>query len=233
MTIILGALITITAYQGAKRLYQCFPHILLLPLLTCPIVLITALSIFHVSYDAYNSGGQILTFMLQPATVALAVPMYKYKKVLMTYQIEILTSVIGAAAVAIVTSIGLAQLTGLPPQEVASLAPRSITTPMAMSVSQMLGGNPAMTAAFVITTGVTGIVLTSVMLRFTSSPSPITTGLMFGIAAHGTGTSKAYELGHLEGAIASLAMIFMGIFTTLIAPELVPQCINLFQKMIN
>jgi len=90
-----------------------------------------------------------------------------------------------------------------------------------------------MTAVFVIITGLAGVLLTSVMLKCTSRRSPVTTGMMFGIAAHGTGTSKALEFGYMEGAIASLAMICMGIITTLIAPGLVPLCIEIFGEILE
>lgn len=226
----LGAVMTVLIYQTARRLSERRATLLLSPLLLCPLLLIALLTLLHISYDSYNAGGKILTYMLQPATVAFAVPMYKNKRILREYKVEILASTVGAAVIAIVSSVGLAEVIGLPHQEVTSMAPRSITTPMAVALSQELSGDPAMTAVFVIATGLAGVAIASAMLKHTANRNPITTGLMLGIAAHGTGTSKAYEFGGVEGAIASLAMIFMGIITTVIAPGLVPQCIQAFGR---
>lgn len=167
-----------------------------------------------------------MSFMLEPATVAMAVPIYKYRRVVQTYITEILISVTGAAMVAIVTSVAIAERLGINSQIATSLAPRSITTPLAINVSQTIGGNPTITAVFVIITGLTGVLVSSLLLKWVRRP--ITQGMMFGISAHGTGLSKAYEKGALEGAVASIAMVFMGLVTIIIAPPLVPGCLNFF-----
>lgn len=224
----LGLLLTVTVYLVSKRLYRRCPHILLSPLMVCPAVLILLLTLLKIPYASYDAGGHYLTLMLQPATVAFAIPLYKYRDILRRYMPEIASGVTGGAVAAILTTVGIAHLVGLNSQLAASLAPRSITTPMAMNVAQVLGGDPAITAVFVIITGVTGVVLTSMMLKWASIESPLTKGMLFGIAAHGTGTARAYETGSLEGSIASLAMIFMGLITTIIAPVLVPFCLRYF-----
>ena len=228
MIVLFGLLLTVGVYVLSKRLYRQFGSIALSPLIICPVVLIGLLVLLDMPFEQYNAGGSFLSFMLQPATVALAVPMYKYRDVLKKYAPEIIIGVGGGAIVAIITSVGLAQHLGLSQQLAESLAPRSITTPMAISVSEMLGGDPAITAVFVIMTGVSGVVLTSLLLKYTQLERPITKGMLYGIVAHGTGTARAYEAGPLEGAIASLAMIFMGIVTTVLAPVLVPVCFSLF-----
>ncbi|MDU4961094.1 MAG: LrgB family protein [Sporomusaceae bacterium] len=222
MLVLFGLCLTTLVYIISKQLYRRSASLMLSPLLICPLVVIAILSSFHISYETYNSGGRLLSLMLQPAMVALAVPVYKYRAILRAYIVEILISVSGGAVVAIITSMGLAKLLGMNPQMISSLAPRSITTPMAMNISEILGGDPAITAVLVIATGLTGVLLTSLFLKYAPAGSPVTKGMMFGAAAHGTGTSRAYELGSLEGAIASLAMVFMGIVTTVIAPALVP-----------
>lgn len=219
--------LTLATYFIAKKAYQKTNHIFLLPLLVCPIAIIALLLTFHVPYEAYNQGGHWLTIMLQPATVALAVPMYKYRTTVKKYLMELTVSVTGGAIVAIVTSMMIASFLGINSELVASLAPRSITTPIAMSVSKILGGNPSITAVFVIFTGLIGTVVTTTMLKYMPIKSPITKGMLYGVSAHGTGIAKAYELGRVEGVIASLAMIFMGIVTTFIAPQVVTVCFNL------
>lgn len=224
MLMLFGLVLTIIVYGIAKLIYQRSSILLLSPLIVCPIILITLLTISHISFKAYDQGGHLLSLMLQPATVAFAVPMYRYRAIIRKYLAELIISVTGGAIVAIFTSVSAAELMGLDSQIATSLAPRSITTPMAINVAQVLGGDPSMTAVFVIATGVLGVLLTSSALKWGSIKRPVTRGMMFGISAHGTGTSKAYEMGVLEGAIASLSMIFMGLITTVAAPLLVPVC---------
>ncbi|MBP2633479.1 MAG: LrgB family protein [Firmicutes bacterium] len=220
-------ILTLVIYFVAKKVYQRTNYMLFSPLLLCPIVIVALLLSFHVPYESYDQGGHWLTLMLQPATVALAVPMYKYRKTVKKYLMELTVSVTGGAIVAIVTSMVIASFLGINSELIASLAPRSITTPIAMSVSKILGGNPSITAVFVIFTAIIGTIVTTTMLRYVPIKSPVTKGMLYGISAHGTGTAKAYELGHVEGVIASLAMIFMGIVTTFIAPQIVTLCFNL------
>jgi predicted murein hydrolase (TIGR00659 family) len=220
--------LTIGVYLAAKWLYQQSNNLFLSPLVLCPVILIAVLTESAVPYAAYNSGGHFLSFMLEPATVAMAVPMYKYRMIIKKYIREILISVTGGAMVAIITSVGAADQLGINSQITSSLAPRSITTPMAMNVSQMLGGNPTITAIFVIITGIMGVFFTSILLKLFPIKRSITKGMMFGITAHGTGIAKAYEFGSLEGAVASIAMVLMGLITTIIAPLLVPSVLRFF-----
>lgn len=220
-------MLTLGIYFLAKRLYLKTNNMLFSPLLLCPLVMIALLMGFNVSYESYDQGGHLLTLMLQPATVALAVPVYKYRKTVKKYLMEIAVSVTGGAIVAIATSMIIASHLGINSELVASLAPRSITTPIAMSVSEIVGGNPSITAVFVICTAIVGTIFTTTLLKYVPIKNPVTKGMLYGISAHGTGTAKAYELGQVEGVIASLAMIFMGIVTTFIAPQIVTLCFNL------
>lgn len=226
MLIFFGLWLTIGVYIGSKRLYQQANNLLLSPLVVCPVTIIVILSASSTPFASYYDGGQLLSFMLEPATVAMAIPIYKYRNIIQTYLTEIVISVTGAAMIAIVTSVVIAEQLGVSAEIATSLAPRSITTPLAINVSQMLGGNPTITAVFVITTGITGVLITSLMLTWVKRP--ITQGMMFGISAHGTGISRAYEKGALEGTVAMIAMVFMGLVTIIIAPLLVPACLNIF-----
>lgn len=224
MSVLFYLSLTVVSYVMVKKLYLKTGKMMFSPLIVCPVLIIGILVIFHIPYDSYAAGGNFLSYMLQPATVALAVPMYRYRKTVKKYSVEIILSVTCGAIVAIVTSMALAQFVGVDAGIAASLAPRSVTTPIAMNVSEIIGGNPSITAVFVICTGIIGAVLTSLLLKYLPIKSPLTKGMLFGISAHGTGTSKAYESGQEVGSIASLAMIFMGIITTVIAPEVVNMC---------
>lgn len=227
MTALISLAVTVGVYLLAKKLYQRCGWILLSPLLVTPIVLIVLLSSFQINYETYDSGGKWLQLMLQPATVALAVPMVKYGRALKKYTPLLILGAAGGTVIAVVSSVAGAYLLGLDTQIMHSLAPRSITTPLAINVSLATGGNPSMTAVFVILTGLSGAILAPLLFKLTPLRHAVTKGMMLGIAAHGTGTSKAHEIGRLEGAVASISMIFMGIITTLAAPQLVPLCFQL------
>lgn len=227
MLALLSIFVTITLYKLVQHFYHRYSSVFLLPLLSCPLLLIVGLKLFHISYDLYDPGASLLSYMLQPATVALAVPLYKYRRILWIYLPEFAVSIGCGAVFAMVSSLLLAKVLHLDPQLMESLAPRSITTPLAIDVSRQLGGIPPLTAAFVIFTGITGSILSPVVFRWLKHVSPITKGLILGVAAHGTGTAKAQEYGKRETAIASLAMIFAGIITTLIAPGFVPLLLHL------
>lgn len=222
MFIILSFITTILFYIGAKILYRKTQYLLLSPLVLCPVMLIILLLASHISYDTYNSGTQWITEMLQPATVAFAVPLYKYNKLLKKHMVEILIGVSGGSAIAIISSIFLGKWLHVAPQMIDSLAPRSVTTPIAMNISETIGGLPIMTAIFVILTGVTGMIIGPLILRWFPIHQKISQGMLLGMGAHGAGASKAYEIGPTEGAIASLTMIVAGLVTIVLAPLIVP-----------
>jgi len=210
---------TVLIYLALKELYaRSGRKLYFTPLLVCPFVIGFILVGFHIPYDAYEEGSQYISWLLQPATVAFAIPLYKYRSILKQYAFQLVTVIGLACGVALITSVGLALIVGLTPDLVLSVAPRSVTTPLAIAASTVLGGNPTITACLVIATGILGMIMTSLMINKVGINNCLLKGLLLGITAHGTGTAKAYEDGPRTGVIASLAMIFMGIFTTVIAP---------------
>lgn len=225
MAAVISFLTTIFCYAGAKYLYKKSRLAFLSPLVLCPFLLIALILLFHISYETYSTGTQWITDMLQPAMVAFAVPLYKYRMLLKKYALEIAGGVFGGSVIAVISSVLYGKWLHLTPQLLDSLAPRSITTPMAMNLSQTIGGLPEMTASFVILTGIAGIVAGPLILRWFPIRHQVSKGMLLGMGAHGAGTARAYELGSLEGAIASLTMIVAGIITIMIAPMLVPAMI--------
>jgi predicted murein hydrolase (TIGR00659 family) len=215
-------LLTIFIYLGAKLLYKKNKLVLLSPLVICPLVLIGLILSFHISYDVYYNGTQWITEMLQPAMVAFAVPLYKYRGLLKKYGLEISVGVLGGSVIAVLSSVMYGKWLHLTPQLLDSLAPRSVTTPIAMDISRTIGGLPTMTASFVIITGITGLIVGPFILRWFPIHQQISKGMLLGMGAHGAGTAQAYEIGSIEGAIASLTMIFAGLITIMIAPMIVP-----------
>ncbi|CAM2920861.1 CidB/LrgB family autolysis modulator [Paenibacillus sediminis] len=213
-------ILTLVIYTGNKKLYTKIPKVYLSPLLVTPLVLVGILLWAKIPYETYNSGAKLLTDLLQPATVAFAVPLYKHFKVLKKHAAEIVVSVIFGSVLAVLSSAALAKWMHLSGQLVHSLVPRSITTPIAMNVSQMIGGVPNMTAIFVIMTGLFGSMMGPSILRLFRIEGEIARGVLFGTSSHGTGTSKAFEFSSLSGTISSISMILAALFTLCFAPLL-------------
>ncbi len=219
ISLLLSLFGTILLFVGVKRLYiQSKGKMFLNPMIVCPIVLALSLLLMGVPYREYALGGDIISWMLQPSTVAFAVPLYRYRDKIKKYGVEMTIVILSASIVALVTSVGLTILIGLGLDLAMSMAPRSITTPLALAAAEVVGGIPTITAVLVIITGVMGMVMTSAYVERHGIRNTFARGMLFGVSAHGTGTAKAYEYGAETGAIASVSMILMGIFTTLLAP---------------
>jgi predicted murein hydrolase (TIGR00659 family) len=214
--------VTLLLYLASKKLYRAYPWALLNPVLVTPILLMVLLVVTHTSIDQYNEGGRWLSQLLQPATVAFAIPMYKHFDKLRKHAVQLLSSVTVGSTMAIFTSVGLACLLHVSPVLVASLAPRSVTTPIAMEISKTVGGSPSLTAVFVILTGISGIIFGPLIIRMFSLRSQVAKGILLGMGAHGSGTSRAFEYGQLEGTFAILAMVFAALASDVMAPWLVP-----------
>lgn len=213
--------LTIGLYVGAKWCYQRKPSTYLSPLLVAPIAIVAVLLTVHIPYGSYDAGAKWLTAMLQPATVAFAIPLYKHFSLLKKHAMQIVASVLVGSVVAIVSSALLAKWLHLNMQMVDSLIPRSVTTPIAMGVSQLIGGIPAVTAVFVIITGLLGAVMGPVIIRLLRIENEIARGVMLGTSAHGAGTSKAFEYGSVAGTISSVAMILTALVTLCTVPWVV------------
>jgi predicted murein hydrolase (TIGR00659 family) len=212
---------TIVLYWGCKWIYQVNSKVYLTPLLITPAVVILIIGCFNIPYDTYNFGDKWLTDMIGPATVALAVPLYKNFGVFKKHAAVILISVCSGAVIAFLTSAVLAQWLHLSPAIMESLAPRSATTPIAMAVSQGIGGIPILTAVFVMLTGLMGMILGPLMVKTLKINNDIARGVLLGTSAHTAGTSKAFEYSSISGTISSIAMILTAFITLCAAPLLI------------
>ncbi|SEU12527.1 CidB/LrgB family autolysis modulator [Paenibacillus sp. NFR01] len=213
-------ILTLVLYLLAKRLYRSTGNMLFSPLIVTPLAIIGFLLLTGHSYKSYNAGGQWLTDLLQPATVAFAIPLHKNFKVLKKHAAEIAAGVLSGTVMAVLSSMLLARMLHLSGDLATSLVPRSVTTPIAMSISQSIGGIPSITAVFVIMTGVLGSLMGPSVLRLFRIDNEVARGVSLGTAAHGTGTSKAFELGSLTGTISSIAMILSALFSIGLTPTL-------------
>lgn len=211
---------TLVIYYAAKWVYRKYPRVYLSPLLITPVILVALLLTTHSSYESYNAGGVWLSKLLQPATVAFAVPLYKNLQTLKKHAGEIIASVFFGSLMAMLSSAVLARMMHLNSELASSLVPRSVTTPIAMNVSQMIGGVPTITAVFVIMTGLLGAMMGPSVVKLLRIEGDIAKGILFGTSAHGTGTSKAFELNPLTGTISSISMILAALFTLVAAPIL-------------
>jgi len=222
MTIAFGLIGTIVIFYASKWLYARYDKIWLSPLLICPLILVIILLTTDTSYAQYNSGAGILSTLLGPATVAFAVPMYKNYALLKKNALAIFASLLVGCIVAIVSSLLLALIAGLNNDLINSLVPRSITTPIAMDISTIIGGDPTMTAVFVIVTGLTGSIVGPIVIRTFRFRRAASKGLLLGMGAHGCGTSKAFEFGELEGTFSSLAMIVAALVSIILSETFFP-----------
>ncbi|MFT8364159.1 MAG: LrgB family protein [Sporolactobacillus sp.] len=214
--------LTIIIYMLSKVLYKHFRIAFLSPLLIAPCIISALLVGAHIDYSDYDRGGRYLSNLLQPAVVGFAVPLYKYRTVLKKY-LKVIAVSMTTGVIAALISCGLfSHIVHLQNAYLLSLLPRSITTPIAMAVSFDIGGMPTMTAIFVIVTGLSGLILGPLVIKYLRIKEKLARGLLLGMGAHGAGTSKALEFGTEEGAAASLAMVLAAIFTLIAAPILTP-----------
>ncbi|TYR79847.1 LrgB family protein [Priestia megaterium] len=214
--------LTLFFYFISKTLYQKFKTILVSPVLLAPALLIGILMLSHSSYEQYKQGADFISYMLGPATVAFAVPMYKYFYLLKKYRVEITLSVASGTLVAMVSSMILAGFFHLQSTLVQSIIPRSVTIPIAINVSQTLGGDPNITILFVVLSGIIGTLIAPRLIQTLALHSSIAKGLLLGVASHGTGTARAFELGKIEGTFSSLGMIIAALLTILFSNMLLP-----------
>jgi predicted murein hydrolase (TIGR00659 family) len=206
-------LLTVAIYSSVKRVYRLHPKIYLTPLLVTPVIVVVFLLWSQIPYSTYRLGAHWISDMIGPATVALAVPVYKNVEILKKHAVTIVVSVLFGSTIAIFTSALIAKALHLNRQLVESLAPRSATTPIAMDISRFMGGVPTITAVIVMVTGLTGIVLGPVVIRLFRIRNAVARGLLFGTGAHSAGTNKAFEFGSVAGSTSSIAMVLTAFFT--------------------
>jgi predicted murein hydrolase (TIGR00659 family) len=212
--------LTVALYFASKVLYSRFRSPWLTPLVAVPIVLAVIVVAAHIPYPVYFRDTRWLMWLLGPATVAFAVPIYEYRALLKRHWISLTVGVSVGIVVAVGGSLILAKLLHLSPDLQRSLMTRSISTPFALAVSDTIHAPKDLTALFVIATGVCGMLFGELVLGLVPLRTRLARGALFGAAAHGVGTAKARELGGEEGVIASLTMMIAGVAMVLLAPML-------------
>ena len=214
--------LTFIAFLGAQLLQRRFGVKLLNPILVSIIVLIVILSSAGIDYDTYRAGCKYIEFWLKPAVVALGLPLYKQLSTIKKQLLPLLLSELAGCVAGIVSVVALAELLGASREIIMSLAPKAVTTPIAMEISAAVGGIPALTAAVVVCTGIFGGMAGFKIVKLSHVKSPIAQGLSIGTAAHAIGTSAAMERGERYGAFSSLGLTLNGLLTALLAPFILP-----------
>jgi len=218
---LLGLTLTLVAYQAAYWIYQrAHFNPLLNPVLLAILMLVAALTLTETPYATYFDGAQFVHFLLGPATVALAVPLYLQFDKLKKLALPLVVALLAGSLTAIVSAVGIAWLLGASEATLLSLAPKSVTTPIAMGIAEKLGGIPSLAAVLVMLTGVSGAVMAKYLLNGLSITDHGVRGFAVGIAAHGIGTARAFQVSEQAGAFAGLGMGMNGLMTAILAPLL-------------
>ncbi|WP_311790058.1 MULTISPECIES: LrgB family protein [Pantoea] len=210
--------VTLLIYFLNKRLYRRWRTLLLMPLVATPLLLVGLLLITHVSWQDYIAESHWLLWLLGPATLAFAVPVYENMAIIRRHWLSLSAGVLTATLVAVCSSVWLARLLTLPESIQRSLAVRSITTPFALAAAKPIGGQPDLVALFVVITGVFGMAVGDVLFLRIAIRQGVAKGAGLGAASHGAGTARAYQLGEQEGVVASLVMMLSGVVTVVLAP---------------
>lgn len=212
-----GAALSLAAYEAGLLLKRKFRLAVFNPLLIAIICVIGVLAVFRVDYDSYNEGGKYISYLLTPATVSLAVPLYQQLTLLRKNLKAVAAGIFSGVLASLVSVLIMAKLFGLSHEEYVTLLPKSITTAIGMGVSEELGGIVTITVAVIIITGVLGNMVGDIVCRLFRINEPVAKGLALGTSAHAIGTAKAMELGEVEGAMSSLAIAVAGLLTVVAA----------------
>jgi predicted murein hydrolase (TIGR00659 family) len=215
------------AYFAGKQIQKRTNLILLNPILIAVVIIIAFLSVFKIDYASFHEGSKLIEFFLKPAVVALGVPLYQQLEKIKKQAIPILVSQLVGCITGIVAVVVIAKLMGAPKEIIYSLAPKSVTTPIAIEVSKTIGGIPPLTASVVIVVGIFGAIFGYTIMKWTRVKNPVAQGLSMGTAAHAVGTSRSMEISPTFGAMSSIGLIVNGIFTAILTPYIL-ELINIW-----
>ena len=213
-----GVVVSVVGYAIGLWLKKKTNFSLFNPLLIAVIFVMGFLSLFHIQYEAYEESASLLSYLLTPATVCLAVPLYEQLELLKKQYKAILFGVISGMVSGLISIFLLSLLFHLNHTQYVTLLPKSITTAIGMVVSEEIGGNVTITVAAIVVTGILGNVIGEMVLRLFHIKEPIAKGISLGAASHAIGTSKAMEIGEVEGAMSSLSLAITGLLTVIAAP---------------
>ena len=219
---LLGLLFTLVTYQAALWLYQhCNRNALLHPITTCAMVITPLLHWSGISYPEYVAANEFIYFLLGPTTVALAIPLYNEFHHIRKLALPLLVTVLVGSVVASVSAVGIAWFIGADTTTLLSLAPKSVTTPIAIGIAENIGALTTLTTGIVVFTGVIGGLMSPIVFYLLRLRDERLQGIVLGLNAHGVGTAKSFEISPSAGAFATLSMGLTGTFTALVLPYIV------------
>lgn len=213
-----GVGITLAAFQLAFAAYEKTRWVFLQPVLVSMLLVVGVLLACGLTYQEYRPSVQMLTVLLGPATVALAVPLYLQFDRLKKLALPLACALLAGSVTAIVSAVGIAWLLGAADSTLLSVAPKSVTAPIAMGIAEKIGGIPSLTAVMVIMTGVSGAMMAKYVLDMLRITDHGVRGFAVGIAAHGIGTARAFQVSEQAGAFAGLGMGLNGLATAILMP---------------
>lgn len=212
-SVFFGVTVSIVAYGLGCLLKNKFKLAIFNPLLISIIITILILLVSHIDYDTYYTGAKYLSYLLTPATVCLAVPLYEKLKLLKSNWKAILAGILSGVLTTLCCILVMSLIFGLSHEEYITFLPKSITTAIGMGVSEELGGYVTLTVAVIIITGILGNILAPFICKWFHIKEPIAKGIAIGSASHAIGTTKALEMGEVEGAMSGLSIAVSGILT--------------------
>lgn len=214
-SVFLGVSVSLCAYFLGMWIKKKWKAAILNPLLLSIIFTIIFLVLFQVDYDSYYEGAKYITYLLTPATICLAIPLYEQFQVLKRNWKAILAGIYCGVLTSLVSVLVMAIIFHLNHEEYVTFLPKSITTAIGMGVSEELGGYISITVAVIIITGVLGNVFADFVLKLFHIEEPVAKGIAIGTSSHAIGTAKAIEMGEIEGALSSLSIVVSGVLTVL------------------
>ena len=214
--------VTIVAYVVSRDIFLRTRVTLLNPVFVSTIAIILVLFAFGIRGDQYQPGRELMTLLLGPATVALAVPLYRHRRLLVTYWTSIALGIVCGSVATIATVVLFARWASLDRMLVLAVAPKSVSTPVAIDIARILGTNMSITAVLVVSTGMVGAIVGPRVLTAVRISDPIARGVAIGTTSHATGTAAILQEGETQGAMSAVAMALTAIFTAFVGPFLIP-----------
>ncbi len=212
-SVFFGLFITLAAYFIGFTIKKKTGLAVMNPILIGTALIIALLSCLDISYEAYNQSAKLISSLLTPATICLAVPLYEQLALLKKHKAAILAGICSGVLTSLVCVLALSLLFGLDHASYVTLLPKSITTAIGMGVSEELGGYISITVAVILITGILGNVIAEHVCRLFKITDPVARGIAIGSSSHAIGTAKAMELGQIEGAMSSLSIVISGVLT--------------------
>ncbi|TCB52152.1 LrgB family protein [Acinetobacter terrestris] len=217
---------TFIGYVLSKKLHQKYPYLLLAPGIFVPLIIMLLMVIFNISYDTYMIENKWIIWMLGPATIAFAIPIYEYRNVIKEHALSIILGIVVGMLAGVISAFYLAKLFSFDQETTYSLMARSISTPFAMELTSHIGGSVELVILFTMITGIAGVAMADMILLALKLNSRFAQGAALGNSAHGFGTSKAFMRHREEGVVACLTMVLAGVFMVLLGPSIIHLVVN-------